>query len=384
MVLGVYVHIPYCVKKCPYCDFNSYGSGEVFPERDYTQCLLLELDMYRDLLGGAELTSIFLGGGTPSLFSPGNIHAILEKIKNTGAPGGNLEVTIEINPETVDLNKLREFRDAGVNRLSFGVQSFSQKKLDFLGRINNPGDTRAVLEDAAKAGFENFNIDLMYGTPVETLKEWENDLKEAVSFSPAHLSAYSLMIEEGTVFDNLHKRGKLPLPDEDYVSEIITFTTSYLEDNGYSQYEISNYSKPGFECCHNLLYWQGESYLGIGAGAHSHIKTGGSGWGERRGNIKNPSLYMKSVKSGKEPVDFTEELNKNEALEDKVLMGLRLNRGIAIKSLSESFKVTPDRGLLGHLVEGGLLELENDAVRLSSKGILVSNSVIEKFLDSLV
>lgn len=384
MSFGVYVHIPYCVKKCPYCDFNSYGVGESFPERDYTRAVIEELEMYRELLRDASLSSIFFGGGTPSLFNPENIDSIIRKIKQYAAFEQDVEISLEVNPETVDLEKLKGLREAEVNRLSFGVQSFSQKKLDFLGRINNPEDTRSVLFDVKKAGFENFNIDLMYGTPDETHAEWENDLKEAAAFDPAHISAYSLMIEEGTVFHNLQRRGKLPLPDGDETAEIINFTTTYLADKGYSQYEISNYAKDGFECCHNLLYWRGDSYLGVGAGAHSHAKSNELCWGQRWGNIRNPGVYIESISSAKRPVDFKEELKKHEALEDKVLMGLRLNSGLDIKSISDSFNVAPDQERLGHLVDGGLLEVDKDTVRLTGKGILVSNSVIEKFLDSLV
>jgi putative oxygen-independent coproporphyrinogen III oxidase len=383
MAFGVYVHIPYCVKKCPYCDFNSYGVGESFPERDYTESVLQELELYAEVLDGTPLSTIFFGGGTPSLFEARNIEKIISKIIESSSPSAGLEVSLEINPNTADFEKLYELRQAGVNRVSFGVQSFSERKLRFLGRINSPDDGRCILEDVKRAGFENFNIDLMYGTTDETQNEWENDLEEAISFNSTHISAYCLMIEDGTQFGNLYRRGKLTLPEDEELSEFITFTTEYLEESGYRQYEISNYSKRGFECRHNMLYWRGDSYLGVGAGAHSHLRGAGKGWGIRRGNIKNPGLYMKSVRASEMPVDFSEELQKHEALEDTVLMGLRLSSGLEFKSLRESYNVTADEYKIGYLVKGGLIEITGGSVRLTEKGNLLSNAVIERFLDTL-
>ncbi len=383
MAFGVYVHIPYCVKKCPYCDFNSYGVGESFPEQDYTESVLYELEMHAGILDKARLTSIFFGGGTPSLFEAQNIERIISKIKNNTSPKNDCEISLEINPKTADLEKLRGLREAGVNRVSFGVQSFSERKLKFLGRINSPDDSRSILEDAVKAGFENINVDLMYGTTDETPEEWQSDLEEALRFNSTHISAYCLMIEEATQFGNLFRRGKMTLPAEGELTEFITFTTDTLERSGYKQYEISNYSKPGYECRHNMLYWRGDDYLGVGAGAHSHLKSEGRGWGKRYGNIKNPGLYMKSVRAGDKPLGFTEELEKHEALEDTVLMGLRLNSGLEFKSLRDSYSVAPDEYKIGYLINGGLIEIDGGNVRLTDKGTLLSNAVIEKFLDSL-
>ena len=383
MAFGVYVHLPYCLKKCPYCDFNSYGVGESFPERDYTESVLRELDLYSDIQDYEPLGSIFFGGGTPSLFGAGSIEKIITEIKDSFSPEKELEVSLEINPKTADFKKLTSLRQAGVNRLSFGVQSFSDRKLRFLGRINSPGDSRSILGDAVKAGFENFNIDLMYGTSDETMGEWQKDLEEALSFNSTHISAYCLTVEDGTVFGNLYKRGKLSLPEEGELSEFISFTTEFLESKGFRQYEISNYSKEGFECRHNMLYWQGDNYLGLGAGAHSHIRQAGRGWGTRWGNIKNPGLYMKALRAEEKPIEFTEVLQKEEALEDTVLMGLRLSKGLEFNALRESYDVSLDESKIRHLLKGGLIEINDDIVRLTKRGTLLSNAVIEKFLDSL-
>ncbi|MBI2487808.1 MAG: radical SAM family heme chaperone HemW [Deltaproteobacteria bacterium] len=383
MALGVYVHIPYCVKKCPYCDFNSYGVGKRIPEEEYTEAVLKELDFYRGSIEKRPLSSIFFGGGTPSLFSSESIGKIIDKIEGITFPLDSLEVSLEVNPKTADLEKLKSFREVGVNRISVGVQSFSERKLKILGRINLPDDSRRVLEEISRAGFVNFNLDLMYGVSFETLDEWRLDLEKALEFNTNHISAYCLTIEDDTEFGTLYSQNKLPLPDEDLLTDMITFTSEFLERAGYTQYEISNFAKPGFECRHNLLYWRGENYLGLGAGAHSHLPLNDDlSWGMRFSNLKNPALYMKTVKQGKKPLAFTEFLNKQEALEDRVLMGLRLREGINILNLEERFGIRPSTNRLGILINDGFINISDDFLQLSKKGILVSDELILKVLDS--
>ncbi len=384
MSFGVYIHIPYCVKKCPYCDFNSYGVGKRIPEREYTEAILKEINLYRELIGEFPLGSIFFGGGTPSLFSPNSIGKIMGEILTMASPLDSIEVSLEVNPKTADLENLRGLRDAGVNRISVGVQSFSERKLKLLGRINTPDDSRKILYDIIKAGYKNFNLDLMFGVSFETIDEWRADLEEALGFNTTHISAYCLTIEDDTEFGTLYSGGKLPLPDEDTLTDMLSFTSGFLEDAGYRQYEISNFAKPGFECKHNLLYWRGENYLGLGAGAHSHFFSDRfNHWGTRWANLKNPDLYIKTVLEGKKPLAFTEYLKKEEAFEDKILMGLRLQEGISLASIKERFgaKLRPDK--LDSLIDGGFLEFSGDLIRLSKKGILVSNELIMRLLDSL-
>jgi len=384
MGFGVYVHIPYCVKKCPYCDFNSYGVGSRIPEAEYTEAVLKETDFYAHYLEKIHLDSIFFGGGTPSLFSPGSIRKIVEKIKEITSPCDSLEVSLEVNPKTADSEKLRAFREAGVNRISAGVQSFSEKKLEFLGRINSPDDSRRVLEEISEAGFSNFNIDLMYGVTSETIEDWKTDLDNAVQFGSPHISAYCLTIEDDTEFGTLYAQNKLQLPDDDELSDMISFTTDFLENAGYGQYEISNFAKPGFECRHNLLYWRGENYLGLGAGAHSHLELNyRPSWGVRYANLKNPALYMKTVRETKKPVAFKELLNKGEALEDRVLMGLRLREGIDLFNLEERFGAKICAGKLDSLLGEGLIKISSNSLQLTNKGILVSDELIVKVLDSI-
>ncbi|HVY54170.1 MAG TPA: radical SAM family heme chaperone HemW [Thermodesulfobacteriota bacterium] len=384
MAFGVYIHIPYCVKKCPYCDFNSWGINGSMPEPDYTGSILRELELYRDEIEGRELTSVFFGGGTPSLFDPGSIERIIRSIYSLTAPAPDIEVSLEVNPKTADLVKLRGLRDAGVNRISVGVQSFSKRKLEFLGRINTPEDGRRILGDVSSAGFRNYNFDLMYGTGGETPEEWRSDLEEAVTFGSSHISAYCLTIEKGTEFGALHSKGKLLLPGEETLSEFIDYTTAFLAGAGYPQYEISNYSRPGCECRHNLLYWKGEDYIGLGAGAHSHLKSAqGSPWGMRWSNVRPPAAYMKSVEEGKKPVGFSERLSMEEAVEDRIIMGFRLNEGLDVNGLRNNFGVSPDRARMESLSEDGFIEMSGGIIRLTKKGTLLSDEIIVRLVSSL-
>jgi oxygen-independent coproporphyrinogen-3 oxidase len=384
MTFGVYIHIPYCIKKCPYCDFNSYGVGKLIPEKEYTEVVLREIDSYREVIEKIPLSSIFFGGGTPSLFSADSIGKIMNEIIKLAFPLDSLEVSIEINPKTVDFKKLKEFRELGVNRISVGIQSFLERKLKLLGRVNTPGDSRAVLEDIIKAGFENFSLDLMFGVPFETPDEWRIDLEKALEFKTTHISAYCLTIEDDTEFGTLYSQGKLLLPEEETLTEMLILTGDFLEAVGYKQYEISNFAKPGFECKHNLLYWRGENYLGFGAGAHSHLSTvEKSLWGIRWANLKNPDLYMKSVLEGEKPVSFKEFLTKEEALQDKILMGIRLREGINLNSLKERFGTKLNSDKLSALFKEDFIELSNNSLHLSKKGILVSNELAVRVIDSL-
>ena len=355
-----------------------------FPEEEYTNSILSELEFYQNDVQNTELTSIFFGGGTPSLFDPKNIEKIISRILKTTTQAENLEISLEVNPKTADLNKLKGLKSAGINRISVGIQSFSERKLKFLGRINEPEDSRSILNDIVKAGFKNYSLDLMYGTTGETFSEWEADLKEALSFNYPHISAYCLTIEDGTEFGKRFAQGKLKLPPDERLTEFISYTTEFLENAGYNQYEISNYAKEGHECSHNMLYWKGDSYLGLGAGAHSHFASNASSnWGQRWANLRNPALYMKSVSQVTKPLDFIEELERNEAVEDNVIMGLRLKDGLDLSELKDRFNINANMDKIGNLIEDGFLEYSNSSVRLTKKGNLLSNAVILRFVEAL-
>ncbi|MGH2726197.1 MAG: radical SAM family heme chaperone HemW, partial [Actinomycetota bacterium] len=267
---GIYVHIPYCISRCPYCDFNTYvGIEDTAPA--YVDALLREADAWSARASGRTAGSIFVGGGTPSLLDPPLMRALLDGLRRAFAVEPDAEVTIEANPETVDVSRLRAFRDAGVNRISFGAQSFRPHVLATLGRAHTAGRTVAAVREARAAGFDNLNLDLIYGTPGETLDDWRISLERAVALEPEHLSAYALTIEEGTAFGADVASGRMPGPDEDDQAEKYERALDLLSEAGYEHYEISNWARPGFACRHNLVYWTQGEYAGLGAGAHGHI-----------------------------------------------------------------------------------------------------------------
>jgi len=385
MTFGIYVHIPYCIKKCPYCDFNSFGVGKQIPEIEYTNAVLNEVELYRELIEGLQLSSIYFGGGTPSLFSADSIGKIIDKINKLTNTRYPIEVTIEVNPKTANIEKFNSFRDVGVNRISVGLQSLSNRKLKVLGRENSPYDTYRLFENIIKARFVNYSSDLMYGCSYESLKEWESDLEMALEFETTHISAYCLTIEEDTPYGSMYAKGELPLPSEETLSDMFMLASELLECAGYYQYEISNFAKNGFECKHNLLYWRGDNYLGLGAGAHSHIRPCDySVWGKRWGNIKSPSLYMKKVFRGSNPVAFQEVIERETAIKEKVLMGLRLREGVSLSMLAEKFGVNLITDNVLRLVDEGFLDISHDSLRVSKKGLLLSDELIYKVIDSVV
>ncbi len=354
------------------------------PEVEYTEALLMELDAYSEAISRYPLTSIFFGGGTPSLFSPESIGRVIDKILGMACSSESLEVSIEVNPKTAEIGKLLSFKEAGVNRVSLGVQSFSEKKLEFLGRINSPEDSIRILEEVSEAGFKNFNADLMYGCPFETPEEWRSELDKILEFNTTHVSAYCLTIEDDTEFAGLYSEGKLKLPDEETLSDMIFVTGDVLEVGGYRQYEISNFARPGFECRHNLLYWRGENYIGVGAGAHSHLdEAAGSKWGIRWANEKNPSIYMKKIFEGDKTVAYAELLDRRAALKDRILMGLRLGEGIDLGTIEDRFSVNLMSRRLDYLVDDEFIKVSNNRLRFSKKGFLVSDSIICKVIDAV-
>ena len=367
--LGVYVHIPYCLTKCPYCDFNSYGTNGNFPEDDYISALEREIENSRRIIESREVSTVFFGGGTPSLLKPRSVGAVMEKLASIASLSPTAEVTLEMNPRTADKEKLASLRRLGVNRISVGIQSFSQRKLDFYGRFTTPDDCFRALVDVGDAGFRNYNLDLIYGSSQETRKEFENDIRTALSFSPTHISAYCLTIEPGTEFATLWRKGKLLVPDDSVLVGFMRSAREILEAEGYGNYEVSNFARRGYECRHNLIYWNCHDYLGVGAGAHSHISCGGEeGWGRRWSNVRNPELYMKRVAGDGNAVCASYDLSRTTALEDTLLMGLRLSDGVGIEGLKKRFGCEPDASGLEYLESDGFILTDGDRLRLTARG----------------
>ncbi len=377
--LGVYVHIPYCLAKCPYCDFNSYGTNGNFPEDGYIRALEREIESFGGVIEGREINTVFFGGGTPSLLKPGSVETVMAKLSSVASLSPAAEVSLEMNPRTADREKLISFRRVGVNRISVGVQSFSQRKLDFYGRHMTPDDCVRALADVRAAGFRNFNIDLIYGSSQESGEEFENDIRTALGFSPAHVSAYCLTIEPGTEFATLKRKGKLSLPDDSVLAGFMRAAREIFEAEGYCNYEVSNFARVGHECRHNLIYWNCNDYLGVGAGAHSHIRSGGEqGWGRRWSNVRNPELYMKRIADCGTAIASSYDLSRESALEDTFLMGLRLSDGVRIEDIKKRFGREPDASGLEYLESDGFILTSGNRLRLTAKGRVFTDELVAR------
>ena len=296
---SLYLHIPYCQSKCPYCDFNSHAVAS-WPEDDYVRALVAEIERRagEDPWAGRRLKTIFFGGGTPSLFRPESIAAVLAAAERNFGLEGGAEVTLEANPGTVDAAKLGGMRAAGINRISFGAQSFNDERLKFLGRIHGAAETREAVRLAHRAGFERLNLDLIFAVPGQSIDETLSDIAEAAALGPDHISAYNLTFEEGTAFFTEMKRGRIRPIDSDRQAEFYAAVREELPRRGYDMYEISNYAPPGHEARHNLSYWRLESYLGLGAGAHSFARDENGGGGRRWWNERMPARYVEQALKG--------------------------------------------------------------------------------------
>jgi oxygen-independent coproporphyrinogen-3 oxidase len=382
---SLYVHIPYCQAKCPYCDFNSHAVAS-WPEDDYVRALIAEIERRAGEApwAGRRLKTIFFGGGTPSLFRPESIAAVLGSAERKFGIEGGAEITLEANPGTVDAAKLGGMRTAGVNRISFGAQSFNEARLKFLGRIHGAAETREAARLAHRAGFERLNLDLIFAVPGQTVDEALDDIAEAAALGPDHISAYNLTFEEGTAFFTEMKRGRIRPIDSDRQAEFYAAVREELPRRGYKMYEISNYASPGHEARHNLSYWRLESYLGLGAGAHSFARAGtGVGGGRRWWNERMPGRYVEQAlegglaEAGGETVDSTVERG------EFVFLNLRLRAGFALADFEERFGESFDRvfgARAARLFEGELLVRDEGRIYLSERGLELADSVFAEFI----
>ena len=379
---SLYIHIPYCDSKCPYCDFNSYAVKQ-WPEADYRDALIAELRTYAGLPAWREgaVQTVFVGGGTPSLFAPETIAALLDAVFELWPRSElRIEITLEANPGTVDAAKLRGFASAGVSRMSFGVQSFEPRHLVQLGRIHGPAEAIAAIDGARRAGFEAISLDLMFAIPGQAQSEWEADLALAAALRPTHISAYGLTYEDGTAFATRRRSGSLvPVPEEAEVA-MFTRTRALLGMHGYVQYEISNYAVPGFECAHNLNYWRAGTYLGVGAGAHSFCREPDPG--RRWSNEKNPGRYIERVRRiGHARVD-EEALSLEQARGEFVFLGLRCRAGIDGGDFARRFGIDFARAFphADAFVRDGYLEHAAGRWRLTERGMVYADSIFTTFL----
>lgn len=383
---SLYVHIPYCLSKCPYCDFNSHVVPHI-PERQYTAALLCELEWFgsADDWRNRPLQSIFFGGGTPSTFSPGSIGAILERAASLFAIESECEITLESNPGTVDQAKFAGYRAAGVNRISVGVQSFQPRLLKFLGRAHSAEEARRALETVRKAGFDNFSFDLIYANPGQSLADLQADLDTGLEVHSPHLSAYNLTFEEGTPFHHDYRTGKLRSLSEDEEIAMAELIENKLSAAGLERYEISNYARPGWHSRHNVNYWRGGDYLGVGAGAHSFRNTKAEGtMSVRWSNEKNPARYMEQIARSNEAVVEREEIDRVKAAGEFMFLGLRMTRGVSSDSFRSRFGQSPLEFFprIEDWLEGDLMEEKHGFLRLKPKGLLVANSIFVQFMQS--
>lgn len=375
---GIYIHIPFCKNKCPYCDFNSRAVYPV-PEGSYVNALISELEFIikQDRAAASKpLDTIYIGGGTPSLISPKLIYRLLDTLKKNFTLTHNIEVTIEINPAAITQDTLKRYTDSGINRISIGIQSFNNHILNKLGRLHTAKDGLNAYECARRAGFKNIGIDLMFAVPAQSIEVWKADIETAVKLTPEHISIYGLTIEEGTQFYEIFQKGKLNPPDEETYLAMYESAVARLKQAGYIHYEISNLSLSGFESRHNMRYWHGFDYIGLGPGAHSYFS--GQGWGRRTWNEKDISLYMDRVKGFKGARAYTEILTPQQAITEYMFLGLRLMKGIDKKDFYKRFGMSPENKFgfaLDRLKQENLLEVVQGSIRLTSKGIVLSDTV---------
>jgi oxygen-independent coproporphyrinogen III oxidase len=374
MPFGFYVHIPFCVRKCGYCDFNSHAStGEL--HADYLEALLGDIDAVRQRHGTVALDTVFIGGGTPSLFTPAQIGAILERLARNFRLEAR-EVTMEANPGTVERHDFAGYRTAGVTRVSMGAQSFDAKELAMLDRIHSPEEIVAAFRAVRAGGFDNVNLDLMFALPGQTFETWHRSLDAAIALGPEHLSAYNLTFEPGTEFFRKRAEGVLREKPDDEQADYLADSAKRLSAAGYARYEISNFSRPGRPCAHNLKYWRREPVLAAGAGAFGFD-------GRRRwSNVRSPQEYIRRARAGESLEATSEEPDREQSILEAVMCRLRLREGLEEARFAVEFgappaelfprtlKMATDRGLVAHSA---------GAVTLTDAGILVSDTLFGEF-----
>ncbi|KWX76933.1 radical SAM family heme chaperone HemW [Paenibacillus jilunlii] len=376
---AVYIHIPFCTNKCFYCDFNSYVLKDQ-PVMDYLRALDREMELTVKHTPPGVIKTIFVGGGTPTVLKPDEMAYFLKSVR-THFPqwDENIEFSMEANPGTTDKDKLAVMKEGGVNRVSFGVQAFQNELLSGIGRIHNVDDVYRSLENARSVGLHNLSVDLMFGLPNQTVDMLRESIGKALELNLPHYSIYSLKVEENTLFHTLFNKNKLPLPSEEDELEMYLLLMSTMEAAGYGQYEISNFAKPGMESRHNITYWRNEDYYGLGAGAHGYVKR------QRHMNIKGVNPYIEASHSGLPRLD-TFQITEQEAMEDFMMVGLRMREGVSDQAFRAQFgKSLLDifAGSLKKMLAAGLIEQDGDTYRLSKQGILFGNDVFGEFVGVL-
>lgn len=377
--LSFYVHIPYCVKRCGYCDFNTYTPSELREggtletvSGDYIDAVLREIDIAYAQAPEQGVPTIFFGGGTPSLLPPRDLGRVISSIKEKWNVPPDAEVTLEANPDSVDAAKLAELRAAGFNRISFGMQSALPHVLQVLDRTHNPENIALVVKAARDAGFESISLDLIYGTPGETLGNFRTSVESALSLGVDHLSAYALIVETGTKLAAQIKRGELSMPNDDLMADMYLLVDELCEKVGMSWYELSNWSKPNHESRHNIAYWRNANWWGLGPGAHSHIE------GTRWWNMKHPTAYKNALFGGGSPVQESEKLTVQQKLDEAIMLSIRMRGGIPLSNLSQA-----QRGKVAEYRQSGHLDStrwEEGTLQLTPNGRLIADRIVRELV----
>ena len=374
--IALYVHVPFCLSKCNYCDFNTYeGIENLMP--DFVDALVTEIQLWSERLSKPGVASVFFGGGTPSYLPSESITRVMGIVDDSTHIASDAEITLEANPDDVDQGKAGSWIDSGFNRISIGVQSFHDPLLEALSRRHSADNASYAVAMARKAGFGNINIDLMYGLPNQTLPIWESTLCRAIELETEHLSLYGLQIEPGTPLHRDVNRGAIPTPSDDLAADMYELAIEMLDDAGYEHYEISNWAKPGFRSRHNLAYWLNRPYLGVGPGAHSSMD------GQRFANMKSPRRYRNTIVGGDIPIDFTETTSIEMGMSETMMLGLRLSDGVSTTEFKDRFGRSLESvygAEIRSLARSGLIAHTGDQIRLTHRGKLLGNTVFEQFI----
>ncbi|MDX2972543.1 radical SAM family heme chaperone HemW [Kribbella solani] len=373
--LGFYLHVPFCASRCGYCDFNTYTAKELGgggSQASYAETAVGEVRLARQVLRGVDrpVDTVFFGGGTPTLLPAGDLGKMLAAVRDEFGLAADAEVTTEANPESVDPAYLEALLEAGFTRVSFGMQSASSQVLTILDRQHTPGRALQAVKEATAAGFGHVNLDLIYGTPGESLADWRVSLESALSARPDHVSAYALIVEDGTQLARRIRRGELPMPDDDDLADKYVLADEMLSADGLRWYEVSNWARDeAARCRHNELYWRGDTWWGIGPGAHSH--AGGVRWW----NVKHPSAYAERITSGASPAYARELLDEETRRVERVLLEVRLAAGLPLEVLDAAGRATVDE-----VVADGLAVLTDDRLVLTNRGRLLADAVVRDLL----
>jgi oxygen-independent coproporphyrinogen-3 oxidase len=371
---AVYVHWPFCLSKCPYCDFNSHVRHTGIDEARFVRAFQAELTATAGRVPDRTVSTIFFGGGTPSLMQPATVQAVLDSIAKHWRVAPDVEVTLEANPTSVEATRFRGYRTAGVNRVSLGVQALDDASLKELGRLHTAQEALDAVA-VARSIFERYSFDLIYARPRQTVGSWHAELKRAIAEAAEHLSLYQLTIEPETPFFGLHKAGKLPIPDEDLGRDLYDLTQSVCADAGLPAYEISNHARPGAECRHNLVYWRGHEYAGVGPGAHGRLNIGGRRYATE--TEKRPEAWLARVEAQGHGLIVDEKLTANEQADEFLLMGLRLAEGIDLSRFTALAGRDLDPARISFLRDGGAVEVtDGGRLRVTQSGFPLLDAVV--------